>query len=150
MNPPLSTSTSEANPAVTAAMLAGRSARLLSGLLLGVTVAFAAAGAHAAPLITGCCDSITHSEYGPGYLPLIQDVYGAGQVEHLAFSARTSYRSMYGGDGQPGLGEYLGVPGDGVDPEVVILLAGTPDPFWNTPRQKNLWVNSGSGSRPSE
>jgi hypothetical protein len=118
MNPPLGNGTSKAYPPGTAAVLAGQPARLLSGLLLGVAVVFAAAGARA-DLIAGCGDSLTD-----GYLPWIQDVYGVGEVEDQAVGARWSGGSLTALEG------YLAVE----DPESVVLLSGTVDafigPFW--------------------
>jgi hypothetical protein len=93
--------------------------RLIGGLLLGVAVLFAAAGAHA-DLIAGCCDSLTHLESGdPGYLPWIQDVYGIGEVENQAVGARWS------GAGLTALEGYLAAE----DPQVVVVLSGTVDAF---------------------
>jgi len=131
MNPLPRRSSTELDPRGASALLAPWCARFLGGLLLGAAVAFAAGGAHAAPLITACCDSLTDPGVN-GYLPLIQDVYDPallGEVEDFAFPARTSLESLNGdvinGDG---LVDHLLVPG--VDPEVVVVLSGTPDPFW--------------------
>jgi len=119
MNPPLTIRTSERDLPWTVAALAGGPARLLSRLLLGGAVLFAAAGARA-DLIAGCCDSLTHWEAGdPGYLPAIQDVYGVGEVANQAVSARWSGASLTALEG------YLA----GEDPESVIVLSGTVDAF---------------------
>lgn len=129
MNRPVRKSSFKPSPPGAKTVLAGWHGRLLGGLLIGVAIVLAAGGAHAWPLITGCCDSLTNPPNG--YLPLIEDVYGAAQVDDFAWDGRTSYYSMYGGDGDPpeiGLGEYLEL--DGVDPEVVVVLSGTVDAFW--------------------
>jgi lysophospholipase L1-like esterase len=126
MDSPLRASSYEVPPRGATVVVAGLPARLFGGLLLGVAVAFGAAGAHAAPLITGCCDSLT-AEATFGYLPLItDDVYGAVNVDDEAVGARKTAGSLIA------LTDYLGLPGDGVDPDVVVVLAGTTDPFWVT------------------
>jgi len=123
MTPPLSIGISEAYPPGAPAVLAGRPARLLGGLLLGAAVVFAAAGARA-DLIAGCCDSLTDQPADPGYLPWIEDVYGAGEVANQAVGARWSGASL------TALEAYLAAE----DPEAVVVLSGSVDvfagPFW--------------------
>lgn len=62
----------ESIPAGADARVAGWRADLLRVLLFGLVLALAAGSARAAPLIAGCCDSITSD---PSYLDLVWDVY---------------------------------------------------------------------------
>jgi lysophospholipase L1-like esterase len=96
--------------------------------LVGLAVAFAPAGAGAAPLITGCCDSLTTVNYtNPGYLPLVDDVYdyvySGGNVHDQAVAARTSAASL------TALQTHLATN----NPESVVVLSGTPDLFFTGP-----------------
>jgi hypothetical protein len=105
---------------------------LLGSLLLGVALGLAAGGAGAAPLVTGCCDSLTTENYSPnpGYLPWIEDAYGGGQVDDEAVAARESDDSL------TALQVYLS---GAADPEVVVVLSGTPDPFFTGPGYDPYW-----------
>ena len=121
MNPLTSNISFRLPPLGASAALAGWRAGLFGALALGVAVAFAPGGAGAAPLITGCCDSLTDPGFdNPGYLPLVQDVYGAGEVEDQAVAARLTADSL------TALTTHLA----SADPEVVVVLAGTTDPYW--------------------
>jgi len=114
----------DANPQGAIPVPAGRRARRLGGLVLVVfclAISLAAQGAVAAPLVTGCCDSLTDPSYAnPGYLAWIQDVYGVGEVADQAVAGRVTAQSLVD------LRSHLASS----DPEVVVVLAGTTDPYW--------------------
>jgi hypothetical protein len=118
MNPALSETLSQPIPLGASPAQPGSGIGLVSALLLALAVALAPGGSGAAPLITGCCDSLTDTDpYWDGYLPLIQGVYGAGNVHDQAEPARTS------GASKLALDLYL----NSYDPESVVVLSGTPD-----------------------
>jgi cysteine-rich repeat protein len=121
-------------------MAGGVRAPLVDGLLLGVILAFAAGGAQAAPLIAGCCDSITSE---PSYLDLLWDDYGWP-------SGPDPYEHNLGVDASPSsaglarLEGYLAVE----DPDAVVVLSGTPDTFfgpdWGPPEGYDEAVTVGN------
>jgi len=91
-------------------------------LCVGFLAVDLAGSARAAPLIAGCCDSITSE---PSYLDLVWDVYGwppgPDPWDHnLGVDASPS------SSGLSRLETYLATE----DPDAVIVLAGTPDTFF--------------------
>jgi len=94
----------------------------LLALCVGFLAINVAGSARAAPLIAGCCDSITSE---PSYLDLVWDVYGwppgPGPWDHNLGVDASSSRA-----GLSRLETYLATE----DPDAVIVLAGTPDTFF--------------------
>lgn len=127
-------------PTLASAPVAGWGTPLFGSLLLGMALALAPASAHAAPLIAGCCDSITSE---PSYLDLVWDAYGWP-------SGPDPYDHNLGVDASPSsaglsrLEGYLAAK----DPDAVVVLSGTPDTFfgpsWGPPEGYDEAVTVGN------